>query len=70
MLEPMRRGVLDRPVEPGDDSGGRLRSIAVTEAVVENAEARALSAASGLRPTRKSVTLGGIADNVSVYEIL
>ncbi|WGD48863.1 adenylate/guanylate cyclase domain-containing protein [Bradyrhizobium sp. CB1650] len=45
------------------------RSIVVTEAVVDNAEARTLLAASGLDPARRSVALSGIADKVSVYEI-
>jgi class 3 adenylate cyclase len=45
------------------------RSIVVTEAVLENAETRALLEASGLQPTQKTVTLSGIADKVSVYEI-
>ncbi|MCC8941121.1 adenylate/guanylate cyclase domain-containing protein [Bradyrhizobium sp. Arg68] len=45
------------------------RSIVVTEAVLENAETRALLEANGLRPTQKTVTLSGIADKVSVYEI-
>ncbi|VIO75104.1 adenylate/guanylate cyclase domain-containing protein [Bradyrhizobium ivorense] len=45
------------------------RSIVVTEAVLENAETRALLEANGLRPTQKTVTLSGIADKMSVYEI-
>jgi class 3 adenylate cyclase len=45
------------------------RAIMVTESVVENAHARALLESNGLKPTRKSVALTGIADKVSVYEI-
>jgi class 3 adenylate cyclase len=45
------------------------RSIVVTESVVENADARALLEASGLKPTLRHVALSGIADKVSVYEI-
>jgi class 3 adenylate cyclase len=45
------------------------RSIMVTESVVENAQSRALLESNGLKPTRKSVALTGIADKVSVYEI-
>src|ERR1700676_2189468 len=45
------------------------RSIVVTEAVVENAHARALLATNGLKPTLRHVALSGIADKVSVYEI-
>jgi class 3 adenylate cyclase len=45
------------------------RSIMVTESVVENADARALLASNGLKPTPRSVALSGIADKVSVYEI-
>jgi class 3 adenylate cyclase len=45
------------------------RAIMVTESVVENALARALLESNGLKPTRKSVALTGIADKVSVYEI-
>ncbi len=45
------------------------RAIMVTESVVENADARALLASSGLKPTPRSVALSGIADKVSVYEI-
>jgi class 3 adenylate cyclase len=45
------------------------RSIVVTEAVVENAHARALLETSGLKPTLSRVALSGIADKVSVYEI-
>jgi class 3 adenylate cyclase len=45
------------------------RSIVVTESVVENAHARALLETNGLKPTLKRVTLSGIADKVSVYEI-
>jgi class 3 adenylate cyclase len=45
------------------------RAIMVTESVVENADARALLESNGLKPTRKSVALTGIADKVSVYEI-
>ena len=45
------------------------RSIVVTELVVENADTRTLLEAIGLKPTRRSVALSGIADKVSVYEI-
>jgi class 3 adenylate cyclase len=45
------------------------RSIMVTESVVENAQSRALLETNGLKPTRRSVALTGIADKVSVYEI-
>jgi class 3 adenylate cyclase len=45
------------------------RAIMVTESVVENAQARALLESNGLKPTRRSVALTGIADKVSVYEI-
>src|SRR5260370_1107000 len=45
------------------------RSIMVTESVVENADARALLATNGLKPTPRHVALSGIADKVSVYEI-
>jgi len=45
------------------------RSIVVTEQVVENAHARALLETAGLKPTRRSVALTGIADKVSIYEI-
>ncbi|MBV9560029.1 MAG: adenylate/guanylate cyclase domain-containing protein [Bradyrhizobium sp.] len=45
------------------------RSIVVTEQVVENAEARALLESNGLKPAPRSVTLSGIADKVSIYEI-
>jgi class 3 adenylate cyclase len=45
------------------------RSIVVTEAVVENAHARALLETNGLTPTPRSVALSGIADKMSVYEI-
>jgi class 3 adenylate cyclase len=45
------------------------RSIVVTESVVENADARALLETNGLKPTLRHVTLSGIADKVSVYEI-
>jgi class 3 adenylate cyclase len=45
------------------------RSIVVTESVVENADTRTLLEAIGLKPTRRSVALSGIADKVSVYEI-
>jgi hypothetical protein len=41
----------------------------VTEAVVENAHARALLETNGLKPTPRRVALTGIADKVSVYEI-
>ncbi len=45
------------------------RSIVVTESAVENARARSLLEAKGLTPAPRSVTLSGIADKVSVYEI-
>ncbi|MBR0775990.1 adenylate/guanylate cyclase domain-containing protein [Bradyrhizobium diazoefficiens] len=45
------------------------RSIVVTEQVVDHIEARSLLEKNGLRPTRRSVALSGIADKVSVYEI-
>ena len=45
------------------------RSIVVTEQVVENADTRTLLETSGLKPTRRSVALSGIAGKVSVYEI-
>ena len=45
------------------------RSIVVTEQVVENADTRILLETSGLKPTRRSVALSGIAGKVSVYEI-
>src|SRR6476619_489475 len=45
------------------------RSIVVTEQVVENAQASALLQSSGLKPTLRRVMLGGIADEMSVYEI-
>src|SRR6266436_5025108 len=45
------------------------RVIVVTESVVENAHSRALLETSGLKPTRRSVALSGIADKVSIYEI-
>jgi class 3 adenylate cyclase len=45
------------------------RSIVVTEPVVENADTRSLLEANGLKPTRRSVALSGIANKVSVYEI-
>ncbi len=45
------------------------RSIVVTESVVENAQARTLLEAKGLKPTPRRVALSGIADKVSVYEI-
>jgi class 3 adenylate cyclase len=45
------------------------RSIVVTESVVENADSRSLLETNGLKPTRRSVALSGIADKVSVYEI-
>jgi class 3 adenylate cyclase len=45
------------------------RSIVVTESVVDNADTRTLLKAIGLKPTRRSVALSGIADEVSVYEI-
>src|ERR1700726_713208 len=45
------------------------RSIMVSEAVVENADARALLERNGLTPTPRRVALSGIADKVSIYEI-
>jgi class 3 adenylate cyclase len=45
------------------------RSIVVTEQVVENADSRILLETNGLKPTRRSVALSGIAGKVSVYEI-
>jgi class 3 adenylate cyclase len=45
------------------------RSIAVTESVVENAQARALLESNGLTPMPRRVALSGIADKVSIYEI-
>ena len=45
------------------------RSIVVTEQVVENAQASALLESSGLKPTLRRVTLSGIADEMSIYEI-
>ena len=45
------------------------RSIVVTEQVVENADTRTLLETNGLKPTRRSVALSGIAGKVSVYEI-
>jgi len=45
------------------------RSILVTESVVENAQARTVLETNGLKPSRRSVALSGIADKVSVYEI-
>jgi class 3 adenylate cyclase len=45
------------------------RSIVVTESVVENAKAQVLLESNGLRPTLRRVTLSGIEDKVSVYEI-
>ena len=45
------------------------RSIVVTESVVENARARALLESSGLKPTPRSVKLGGVAERMSIYDI-
>jgi class 3 adenylate cyclase len=45
------------------------RSIVATEQVVENTQASALLKISGLKPTLRRATLGGIADEMSVYEI-
>jgi class 3 adenylate cyclase len=45
------------------------RSIVVTKQVAENAQASALLESSGLKPTLRRVTLGGIADEMSIYEI-
>jgi len=45
------------------------RSIVVTESVLENAEARAVLDANGLKPTLRQVALSGIADKVPVYDI-
>jgi class 3 adenylate cyclase len=44
-------------------------SIVVTERVVENAQASALLASSGLKPTLRRAMLSGIADEMPVYEI-
>jgi class 3 adenylate cyclase len=45
------------------------RSIVVTESIADNAQARALLEANGLTPMPRRVTLGGIADKVSIYDI-
>src|SRR5580692_2913004 len=45
------------------------RSIVVTESIADNAQARALLEANGLTPMPRRVTLGGIADKMSIYEI-
>ena len=45
------------------------RSIVVTEQVVKNAQASALLESSKLKPTPRRVTLSGIADEMSIYEI-
>jgi class 3 adenylate cyclase len=45
------------------------RSIVVTESVVENAQAKVVLEAHGIRPALKRVALTGIEDEVSVYEI-
>jgi class 3 adenylate cyclase len=45
------------------------RSIVVTKQVAESAQASALLERSGLKPTLRRVTLGGIADEMSIYEI-
>jgi len=45
------------------------RSIVVTESVLENAEARAVLDANGLKPTLRQVALSGITDKVPVYDI-
>jgi class 3 adenylate cyclase len=45
------------------------RSIVATGRVVENAQAAALLAAAGLKPTLRREALRGIADEMSVYEI-
>jgi class 3 adenylate cyclase len=45
------------------------RSIVVTESIADNAQARALLEANGLTPMPRRVTLGGIADKVSIYVI-
>jgi class 3 adenylate cyclase len=44
-------------------------SIVVTERVVENVQASALLASSGLKPTLRRAMLSGIADEMPVYEI-
>src|SRR3954452_5542908 len=46
-----------------------LRSIVVTESIVENAQAQIVLQSSGLTPTPRRVALTGIAEKVSVYEI-
>ena len=45
------------------------RAIVATGHVVENAEAAALLAAAGLKPTLRHEALRGIADEMAVYEI-
>jgi class 3 adenylate cyclase len=45
------------------------RSIVVTESIADNAQARALLEANGLTPMPRRVTLGGIADKMSVFDI-
>ncbi len=45
------------------------RAIVVTEAVIENAQARALLESTGLTPVSRRVALSGIAGEVSVYDI-
>jgi class 3 adenylate cyclase len=46
------------------------RSIVATEQVVQNAQASALLATSGLQMAAKRVALSGIAGEMAVYEIL
>jgi class 3 adenylate cyclase len=45
------------------------RSIVVTQSVVENEKARALLESNGLTPSLRSVSLSGMMDKVSIYEI-
>jgi len=44
-------------------------SIVATEQVVENAQASAVLGSNGLKPTLRRISLRGIADRMSVYEI-
>ena len=45
------------------------RSIVATEQVVENAQVSAVLGSNGLKPTPRHISLRGIADRMSVYEI-
>jgi class 3 adenylate cyclase len=45
------------------------RSIVATEQVVENAQASAVLGSNGLKPTLRHISLRGIADRMSIYEI-